>query len=134
MKPFVSFIVPVYNAKETLERCVSSLLSQDIDDKAFEILLINDGSTDGSGEYCKTLSERMGNVRLISQMNLGPSEARNSGIRAAYGDYLCFVDSDDILIPGGIGSLLHYCDGNNDLIPFRDAVRRGRRPWKASGG
>ena len=118
MIPLVSFIVPVYNAKATLERCVSSLLSHDINNEAFEIVLVNDGSSDGSGEYCKALSERMGNVKLISQMNLGPSEARNSGIRAARGEYLCFVDSDDELAPGGIGSLLPYCDGNNDLIRY----------------
>ena len=80
--------------------------------------MVNDGSSDGSGESCKDLSERLGNVMLISQKNLGPSEARNSGIRAARGDYLCFVDSDDCLVPGGIGSLLPYCDGNNDLIRY----------------
>ena len=118
MIPLISFIVPVYNAKATLERCTSSLLSQNIGNESFEIILVNDGSTDGSGELCKDLSKRMGKVTLISQMNLGRSEARNSGVRAACGEYLCFVDSDDILITGGIGSLLPYCDGNNDLIRF----------------
>jgi glycosyltransferase involved in cell wall biosynthesis len=114
----ISFIVPVYNTEKTLVRCVNSLLAQGLDKDAFEIILINDGSTDRSESLCRELAEKNPCIRFLSQRNTGPSEARNSGIRTSRGDYLCFVDSDDSLIPEGIASLLPYCDGNNDLIRY----------------
>ena len=114
----ISFIVPVYNSKTTLERCVESLLSQGLCDGSFEIILVNDGSTDGSEQICRTLSEKYDSIRLIVQENAGVSCARNKGIHAAFGEYLCFVDSDDCLVPEGIASLLAFCDGKNDLIRY----------------
>ena len=114
----ISFIVPVFNAKKTLQRCVSSILSQGLDEFACEILLVNDGSTDGSYEVCEELSEKHHCVRVISQRNAGLSAARNNGIQSARGDYLCFVDSDDSLIPGELVHLLDLCDGKNDLVRY----------------
>lgn len=118
MTPFVSFIVPVYNAKDTLCECVLSLLNQDLEDDSMEILLINDGSTDGSEEVCRYLSEKYHGISVVSQKNRGQSEARNRGILEARGDYLCFIDSDDCLLPGEIANLLPFCDGNTDLVRF----------------
>lgn len=114
----ISFIVPVYNARETLPRCVESLMDQHLKNDSFEIILVNDGSCDGSGELCVDLASRNSNIRVVSQNNLGPSAARNKGIEVAHGDYLCFVDSDDYLIPGGLSSIIAYCGGNIDLIRF----------------
>ena len=114
----ISFIVPIYNAESTLGRCVDSLLAQGLVDHSFEIILVNDGSTDGSEELCEEISEKYNSVVFVSQKNMGVSMARNNGIHAACGEYLCFVDSDDCLVPGGIASLVKFCDGNNDLIRY----------------
>ena len=118
MSPYVSFIVPVYNAERTLGRCVDSLFAQGLDEESYEIILVNDGSSDRSEAICQEFSEKHGCVNTFSQPNAGLSETRNRGILAARGDYLCFVDADDYLTPGGISSLLAFCDGKNDLIRF----------------
>lgn len=129
--PFISVIVPVFNAENTLGSCVLSLLNQDLSPGSFEIVLVNDGSTDRSGTICQVLAEKHSCIRIISQPNAGVSEARNTGISVARGDYLCFVDADDILLPGGIASLLPYCNGNNDLIRFwSELVHLGTAPNK----
>lgn len=114
----ISFVVPVFNTKSYLESCIQSLLNQGLEEGSYEIILINDGSTDGSEKVCKEFASKYRGIKVISQENKGLSEARNRGIRAASGDYLCFVDSDDNLVPEGIGSLLHYCNENHDLIRF----------------
>ena len=114
----ISFIVPVYNAEKTLVRCVESLLAQGLDEGSFEIILVNDGSADRSESLCLELEEGHPCIRLVSQPNAGVSEARNAGVRIARGDYICYVDADDSLIPNGVASLLPYCDGNNDLIRY----------------
>ena len=98
--------------------CVNSLLAQGIEDDAFEIILVDDGSTDGSETLCMELSKKYSQITVLSQKNKGLSEARNSGIRAARGEYLCFVDADDSLIPGGIASLSSFCDGIHDVIRY----------------
>ena len=89
----ISVIVPVYNRKETLGRCVQSLRSQTYEE--LEIILVDDGSTDGSGALCTALSKEDVRIRVIRKENGGVSSARNAGIEAAKGDYLMFADSDD---------------------------------------
>lgn len=89
----ISVIVPVYNTKEYLERCVNSLLKQTYQD--MEIILVDDGSTDGSGEICDRFAEQDRRVRVLHKENGGSSSARNLGIENAEGDYIGFVDSDD---------------------------------------
>ena len=90
-----SVIVPVYNSEKYLDRCVKSILGQSCGD--FELLLIDDGSTDGSKAICERYSESDSRVRLICQQNKGPSAARNNGLRAASGEYVVFIDSDDFV-------------------------------------
>ena len=114
----VSFIVPVYNAGSYLTSCVESLLAQGLEDGSYEIVLVNNGSTDGSDGLCQKLSEKHDCIRTITQEKRGVSEARNSGVMAACGEYVCFVDADDRLVPNGISSVLEYCDGTNDLIRY----------------
>lgn len=92
-----SVIVPVYNVERYLEKCVASILAQSQGD--LELLLIDDGSTDGSGALCDTLAGTDRRIHVIHQENQGLGGARNTGIEAATGDWLMFVDSDDWLEP-----------------------------------
>lgn len=91
--PKISVIVPVYNADRYLNQCVDTILNQTFTD--FELILVNDGSTDFSYKICKGYVEKDHRVRLLSQENKGPGSARNLGIENANGDFITFVDSDD---------------------------------------
>ncbi len=93
----ISIIIPVYNVERFIERCVDSLLAQTFDD--FELILINDGSSDRSGEICDRYAQRDGRVRVIHKRNGGVSTARNAGLDLARGRYICFIDSDDWVDP-----------------------------------
>lgn len=93
----VSVIVPVYNAEEYIDRCVSSILCQE--EKNFEILLIDDGSTDGSGEKCDDWSLKDARIRVFHKSNGGVSSARNMGLDNAKGRWIAFVDADDEVSP-----------------------------------
>lgn len=88
-----SVIIPVYNAEKTIDRCVQSLISQNYHDA--EIILVNDGSTDNSGLICQSYADRHSQIRCINKENGGVSTARNTGLDAAAGTYVLFVDSDD---------------------------------------
>ena len=94
----ISVIIPVYNTEQYLSRCLDSILSQSFDD--FELLLIDDGSTDSSGAICDSYAEKDSRVRVFHKENGGVSSARNLGLDNAKGDYVCFVDSDDFLNKG----------------------------------
>lgn len=88
-----SVIIPVYNVEKYLEECVHSVLSQDFQN--YEIILVNDGSTDNSGKICDEYVQKYSQIKVIHKENGGLSDARNFGIREAKGDYLIFLDSDD---------------------------------------
>lgn len=94
----ISVIVPVYNAGVYLEACVDSVLSQTYGN--LELILIDDGSTDGSGELCDAFALRDTRVRVIHRENGGVSRARNTGLDAAKGDIIAFLDCDDYILPG----------------------------------
>lgn len=116
----LSIIVPVYNVEKYLERCVSSLVNQDIQKESYEIILVNDGSTDQSGEIARRIVSQYDNIRLIEQENKGLSGARNSGMDVARGEYLMFVDSDDMLFPNVISKIVQTADDNNlDACAYR---------------
>ncbi len=91
----VSVLVPVYNVEKTLDRCLQSILNQTFQD--FEIILVNDGSTDQSGVICDAYAEKYDNIRVIHKENEGLGPTRNVGIKAANGDYVYHCDSDDWL-------------------------------------
>lgn len=101
--PSLSIIVPVYNVKEYLGKCVDSILNQTFDD--FEIILVDDGSTDGSGKLCDNYKNEE-RVRILHQTNSGQSAARNSGLSVASGNWVGFVDSDDWLEPEMYGQMM----------------------------
>ena len=93
--PFISIIVPVFNVADYLKQCIESITNQDFKD--LEIILINDGSTDSSPEICDLFARQDGRISVIHQKNTGLSGARNSGIRAATGSYILFIDADDFI-------------------------------------
>lgn len=93
----ISVIVPVHNVKPYLERCVNSIIKQSY--KNLEIILVGDGATDGCRELCDDLQVRDDRMKVIHQENQGLSAARNTGLDAAKGEYICFVDSDNYVNP-----------------------------------
>ena len=93
----ISVIMPVYNAKDFVGRAIKSILSQDFD--SFELILVDDGSTDGSGDICEEFAKKDNRVVLIRQRNAGTSAARNSGLKIAQGEYVTFCDHDDEYLP-----------------------------------
>lgn len=108
----ISVIIPVYNVAAFLERCLDSVLTQEA---IREILLVDDGSTDGSGGICDRYAQIDPRITVIHKENGGLSSARNAGLDRARGEYVAFVDSDDYLEPGTYGTLLgaaleHQCD------------------------
>ena len=111
----ISFIIPVYNCKYYLPDCVASIRAAGVGD--YEILLIDDGSTDGSAGVCDELAERFPEIRVIHQVNAGVSAARNRGIQEAHGEYIIFVDSDDTLLPFD-NSVFLYLEKNIDMLIF----------------
>lgn len=102
---FLSLIVPVYNAAAYLQECLMSLENQDLDAGEYEIICVDDGSKDESPEILRTFAEQHSNVILIHQENSGVAGARNTGLQAASGEYIWFVDADDFLMPGVLGGL-----------------------------
>lgn len=96
MNSLVSVIIPVYNVVTYLEECVSSVRQQTYQN--LEILLIDDGSTDGSGHLCDQLAQQDKRIKVYHKVNAGLSEARNDGVKASNGEYIYFIDSDDYLI------------------------------------
>lgn len=117
MNPFFSIIVPAYNAEKHIERCVGSLLQQSYTN--FEIVLIDDGSLDGTAQICRMLEQEDERLHYIHQDNKGVSAARNLGIGVANGDYILFVDADDYIKSNTLEKLYKQCrDCSIDLCLF----------------
>jgi len=108
----ISVIVPVYNADKYIEKCIRSILSQDVD---LELILIDDGSTDDSLNICSILSYSEPRIRIIYQDHSGQSVARNKGIEVAEGEYITFVDADDYLPRNALKNLLKNIN-DSDLV------------------
>ncbi len=104
MKELVSVVVPVYNVEKYVERCVDSIINQTY--SHLEIILVDDGSTDTSGEKCEELSKQDSRIKVIHKKNGGLSDARNYGLDVASGEYILFVDSDDWIDEGMIAYLV----------------------------
>lgn len=112
-----SFIVPVYNAEKYIERCIKSLCNQDYSD--FEILIVNDGSTDKSLDICLKMASYDNRIVIINQKNKGVSSARNNGIAHAKGKYITFIDSDDYLEHNTLKIIDNIINNTNaDLIKY----------------
>lgn len=114
-QPLVSVIVPVYNVAQYLPQCLASLRGQTY--QSLEVLLVNDGSTDGSKEICQAYSELDERFHLIDKPNSGVSDSRNRALDRAKGKYLQFVDADDFLAPDATETLVHAARSSGaDLV------------------
>lgn len=100
----ISIIIPVYNASLYLRECLDSVITQSFD-KEYEVIVVNDGSTDNSLEICREYASRFPNVIVLTEENAGVSAARNKAIAVAKGDWLVFLDADDKLLPGALTTL-----------------------------
>ena len=112
----VSVIVPVYNVENYLRKCLDSLINQSYVN--LEILLVNDGSTDASGELCEEYAEKDLRVKVFHKENGGPSSARNLGLEHAGGGYITFIDSDDYLAEDAVESLVTSLEKHQADISF----------------
>lgn len=114
--PLISIIVPVYNVEKYLRECLNSIVTQNCD--SVEILLVDDGSTDGSGKICDEYALQYDYIRVFHKLNGGLSSARNRGIQESIAEWILFVDSDDILRDDTIRILKSKLKRNIDLIRF----------------
>lgn len=110
----ISIIVPVYKVEPFLEACVLSILRQTY--RNFELILIDDGSPDRCGKICDNLAQRDSRISVIHQQNGGVSRARNAGINMASGDWIVFIDSDDLVTPGFLGAFQVQENHQSDLV------------------
>ncbi len=116
--PIFSLIIPIYNVSQYVRECIDSILNQSFQD--FEIILVNDGSTDDSGEICQFYSENHENIKLFSQINKGTASARNVGIQNSKGKFIWFVDSDDLIKDNSLEFLIEIIKEHQeyDIISF----------------
>ena len=112
--PQISVIVPVYNSADTIEACADSILTQT--GVSLQLILVNDGSTDGTADICDALARRDTRVTLVHQPNKGRAEARHVGVEQATGQWVGFVDSDDTLPPGALQHLLAGTAEDTDIV------------------
>lgn len=111
----ISFIIPVYNSERHIKSCINSIINQNIATEHYEIIVINDGSTDNSLSILTKLAITNSNLRIINQSNAGVSVARNVGIANAEGDYIIFVDSDDFIGAGSIDKIYDELISKSDV-------------------
>lgn len=115
----LSIIIPVYNSEKYISRCLDSLLNQKLSPTQYEIVVIDDGSSDKSQLIIKEYVELYSNLKLYSQQNLGVGMARNKGIDLAIGDYIYFIDSDDYIAHNVLSNLINYLEKFNlDILTF----------------
>jgi len=113
----LSIIVPIYNVEKYIRMCLESFFRQEMDEETFEVILVNDGTPDKSMEVISDIIEAHQNIHVINQENQGLSMARNNGMEIATGEYILFVDSDDLLIDNSLSFLLsHALTSKADII------------------
>lgn len=123
MTPTISIIIPIYNMEQFLERCLDSIVNQTY--TSLEIILVNDGSTDSSGDICDAYAHNDSRIKVISQVNAGVSAARNAGLNVATGEYISFIDPDDYIKVNAYETLIPYLNNNTiDILRF-NANRKG---------
>lgn len=113
----ISVIVPVFNASKTIKKCIESILNQT--SPVFEIVLVNDGSTDNSEQVIKKYKEKYDNIKYYSKENSGVANTRNYGIEKATGNYILFIDSDDYIEQDLIEKCSKYIEQGIELIKFK---------------
>lgn len=129
-QPQISVIIPVHNGQTYLEDCIESVEKQT--EQTLEVIVVNDGSTDGTAAVCERLAGQYDNLRVITLPDLGVSVARNRGLEQSEGDYITFVDADDRLRPGTLAGLYRIlCETDSDMAGCAFAVWSRQEEWKA---
>jgi glycosyltransferase involved in cell wall biosynthesis len=115
----LSVVIPLYNKEKYIDRCIKSLLTQDIALDDYEIIIVDDGSKDNGHLICQRYAEKYANIRFLRQENAGPSAARNRGLEVSKGNYIYFLDADDYIATNVINGVLEICEQNNlDILKF----------------
>jgi glycosyltransferase involved in cell wall biosynthesis len=122
MSPLISIIVPVYGVEDCIQRCFESLYRQRLDERLYEIVVINDGTTDDSMQIVAQFSETHSNILTLTQANAGVSAARNAGIRVARGRYLLFVDPDDAIAAYSLDAIVVELAANPDILILKSCL------------
>ncbi|MDC7222779.1 MAG: glycosyltransferase [Spirochaetales bacterium] len=125
MRPIVTVVLPIYNVEKDLSACLDSLAAQTYPPEKWELLAINDGSTDNSLKIVQSQINRFPNITIVTQTNKGLSAARNRGLKAAKGQFICFVDSDDRLLPDFLDLLVSSAEKNRaDMVIGNARINR----------
>ena len=124
----ISVIVPIFNAEKYLHRCIKRILAQDYTD--YELLLIDDGSTDNSGTICDEYAIKDNRIRVFHKENGGVSSARNWGLDKAIGEYIMFVDSDDYMLPGMLEVMLSTLESKMADLVVCGTTETGGGYWR----
>ena len=119
----LSIIVPVYNVEKYIRSCLESIYRQGLTEDCYEVIIVNDGTMDNSMEVIKDIVSQHTNIKIINQKNQGLSVARNNGIKKASGDYILFVDSDDLIVENCLSSLLMEVIKSNADLFVTDFIR-----------
>lgn len=124
----ISVIVPIFNAEKYLHRCIKRILAQDYTD--YELLLIDDGSTDNSGTICDEYAIKDNRIRVFHKENGGVSSARNWGLDNAIGEYIMFVDSDDYMLPGMLEVMYSTLESKKSDLVICGTTETGGGYWR----
>ncbi len=120
-QPLLSIIIPVYKVEQYIRKCIDSILTQSFRD--FELILVNDGSPDNSGEICDAYMQVDERVKVIHKENAGVSSARNSGLDIASGKWICFIDSDDFIPQGSLAEMTDIAQEKElDMLIFNNCI------------
>ena len=117
-EPILSVIIPLFNTDQFIEECILSIVRNDVDPGLFEVIVVDDGSTDSSAKIVKELTEEYHNIRLIQQENQGVSVARMNGVAKAKGEYIWFIDSNDYISADAVSELLSDINHHPDIDVF----------------
>ncbi|MCU6779087.1 glycosyltransferase family 2 protein [Phocaeicola fibrisolvens] len=118
--PKISIVVPVYNAEKYLPSCVNSILAQTLND--IQIILVDDGSKDNSGKICDDYQKQDKRINVIHQKNSGVMKARAEGVRVANGEWVCFIDADDMVAPDALECMYSYIANDIDIVVFESPI------------
>ena len=117
MEPILSVVIPIYNVEDYLERCIDSVLNQNVDE--IEIILVDDGSPDKCPQICDSYATKFSNIKVVHKKNAGLSAARNTGIELATGKYITFLDSDDAWMQNKLSHIMQILfEKKPDLLMF----------------
>lgn len=130
-EPILSIILPIYNVENYLDRCVNSIIAQELDQSEYEVIFVDDGSTDNSGRLADALSEKFLNSRVIHKENGGLSSARNAGLDVVIGKYVFMIDSDDWIEPNTFSVVLDGLSSEPDIFKFNAIKKPSGEEYKS---